>query len=409
MNIPTDKHSKWEQFSLITVCLLAVSVSLGAALVSLSKLLLLIAFVGALFLDGRVQFLNRFRKMPWTVYAVCIALCWMLLSLIWTEASTTDALQAAKRHLRFAWLIAVFYVIRTSDRALRALGWLVIGQAFVVVCSWLMWAGIPIPWAITDFPIESGILFTSTLEQPVMSTLMLVVVWYLRDNLSVIRNSYWFWVVVVGTIVNVFFVMTGRSGYLVMMIFIAYAVYWRLPKRLRWAAITLPLLLSSALFSLSPRFQQRVTQVSSDITEYNKNENIDTSQGQRLDYWRRSLLSIPSSPFIGHGAGSWKSNYILHGGLQIDPPSNPHQQYLLWMVEAGAIGLLMLVGILISLLRDARFLTNAARKSLITTTAIAAAMGLMNCPFYGVGMGEFFLLMMGCMLCMTRPVTTNEI
>jgi O-antigen ligase len=332
----------------------------------------------------------------------------MLLSFAWTEASTTDALQAAKRHLRFAWLIAVFYVIRTKDRALRALGWLVIGQMFVVVCSWLMWAGIPIPWAITDFPTESGILFTSTLEQPVMSTLMLVVAWHLRDFLSVNRNSYWFWILVIGTIVNVFFVMTGRSGFLVMMIFIAYAVYWQLPTRLRWIAIILPLFLSSALFSLSPRFQQRVTQVSSDIMEYKKNGSIETSQGQRLDYWKRSLLSIPASPVLGHGVGSWKANYIFYGGMQVDPPSNPHQQYLLWMVEAGAVGLLMLIGIFVSLFRDAYFLTVAAKRALITTTSIAAAMSLMNCPFFGVGMGEFFLLMMGCMLCITRSETERK-
>jgi O-antigen ligase len=202
--------------------------------------------------------------------------------------------------------------------------------------------------------------------------------------------------------------MTGRSGFLVMMIFIAYAVYWQLPTRLRWIAIILPLFLSSALFSLSPRFQQRVTQVSSDIMEYKKNGSIETSQGQRLDYWKRSLLSIPASPVLGHGVGSWKANYIFYGGMQVDPPSNPHQQYLLWMVEAGAVGLLMLIGIFVSLFRDAYFLTVAAKRALITTTSIAAAMSLMNCPFFGVGMGEFFLLMMGCMLCITRSETERK-
>jgi len=96
--------------------------------------------------------------------------------------------------------------------------------------------------------------------------------------------------------------------------------------------------------------------------------------------------------------GSWKSNYVRLGGLETNPPSNPHQQYLLWLVEAGTIGLVFLIGIFFSLYRDALLLTKMASRALISTTSIAALMSLMNCPFFGVGMGEFFMVMMGSLL-----------
>jgi O-antigen ligase len=72
---------------------------------------------------------------------------------------------------------------------------------------------------------------------------------------------------------------------------------------------------------------------------------------------------------------------------------------LLWFVEAGSVGLLLLLGIFIALYRDALQLqTRPAAHALIGTTAIAALVGLMNCPFFGVGMGEFFFVMMGGLL-----------
>jgi len=51
---PSIKYSapRWEMFSLFAVCAMAVCVSLGAALVSLSKVLVLVAVLGRMWLDG---------------------------------------------------------------------------------------------------------------------------------------------------------------------------------------------------------------------------------------------------------------------------------------------------------------------------------------------------------------------
>jgi O-antigen ligase len=395
---PVGEHPGWDRFGLIAVCLLAVSVSMGAALVSLSEVLVLIAFIGAMVLDGPATVVRKFRQAPWTIYAVCLALAWMMLSFAWTEASLTEALQSAMRHLRLAWLIAVFYIVRTRDRAMLALQCLVLGQAFVLASSWSMWAGVPIPWAKTVDSVDKAIVFTSTLEQPVMSSLMLLVLWYFRDHWSAKVSPPLVWGAMLVTVINVLFVMTGRTGFLVMLLLLALAVYWELPVKLRWLALLTPVLLAVTLFEVSPRFHQRVGEIERDVLEYQKG-NVQTSQGERLDYWKHSLLSIPERPVIGHGVGSWRLSYVKHGGVQPTPPSNPHQQYLLWAVEAGGIGLVLFLGFLGSLCRDALKLEKYASQALLSTIAVAAVMGLMNCPFFGVGMGEFFLVMMGCLLC----------
>ena len=256
----------WDQFALISVCLLAVCVSLGAALVSLSKVLVLIAVVGRLVLDWRDGTLRWPRQQPWTIWAICLALGWMLTTFLWTEASRPDAVTAMLRHARLGWLLAVFYLLRTPAQALTALKWVVLGQLFVVLCSWLMWLGVTMPWARKDYSQELGILFTSTLEQPVMSSLMLLLLWFFRGQCPVGWPRTVLWGAMLLTLSNVLFIMSGRTGFLVILTLISMLVFWELPKRYRWGVVALPLMLGVALMALSPRFQTKISEIKRDVT-----------------------------------------------------------------------------------------------------------------------------------------------
>jgi O-antigen ligase len=149
---------------------------------------------------------------------------------------------------------------------------------------------------------------------------------------------------------------------------------------------------------VSTRFQTKMTEIKRDVLEYQKG-NFDTSQAQRLDYWVKSLQAIQDKPLIGHGVGSWRVNYIRLGGAdKVNPPSNPHQQFLLWAVEGGLVGLAFLLAIFIMIYRDSHRLDSAAQQALRATLAITILMGMMNCPLFGAGMGEFIFLIMGALL-----------
>jgi len=244
-----------------------------------------------------------------------------------------------------------------------------------------------------------GIVHGSTLEQPVLLTLLSVVLWFMRDHWP---KGHWRWapiLVLLLTVLNVFFVMTGRSGFLVMLLFISMAVWWQLPQKWRWLVVGLPFALGALMMLISPRFEVKTTQVISDVYIYRQG-SIDASQAQRLDYWHRSLLAMKETPLLGHGVGSWRMNYHRLGGMQVDAPSNPHQQYLLWAVESGAVGLFLFLGILVVQLKDAYALADNARQTLFAVTATAAVMGLMNCPYFGAGMGECLVYLAASLLAM---------
>ncbi len=388
-------------FAVFSVSFLAYSVSLGVAMVSIAKLLLLIAVLGQFVKDVRNRsfpLLNSWPQLTWWMLA---AMAWMSLSGMWTEASTADALAGWGRHSRILWFLAVFYLLRTPTLALLTLKWFVAGMVIMMLSSWALVAGLPVPWATAKQLPSLGIVHGSTLEQPVLLTLLAVVLWFMRDHWP---QGFWRYIpigILLLTVLNVFFVMTGRSGFLVMLLFITLAVWWQLPRKWRWLVVGLPFALGALMMLISPRFQAKTTQVLSDVSVYRQG-GIDASQAQRLDYWHRSLLAMKESPLLGHGVGSWRMNYHRLGGMQVDAPSNPHQQYLLWAVESGAVGLFLFLGILVFQLKGAYALPSNARQTLITVTTIAAVMGLMNCPYFGAGMGECLVYLAASLLALRK-------
>ena len=392
---------RWQSFAVFSVSFLAVSVSLGVAMVSIAKLLLLIAVVGQLFFDVKHRSFPSFKLWPSMTWWILLAMVWMSLSFLWTESSSADALTGWGRHSRILWFIPVVYLLRSPEQSLFTLKWFVAGMVMMMLSSWALVAGLPVPWATAKELPSLGIVHGSTLEQPVLLTFLAVVLWFMRDHWP---QGHWRWVpigILLLTVFNVFFVMTGRSGFLVMLVFISMAVWWQLPKRWRWLVVGLPFVLAALMMVLSPRFQTRTSQVVKDVISYQQG-SVESSQGQRLDYWHRSLLAVQEKPLIGHGVGSWRMNYHRLGGMQADAPSNPHQQYLLWLVEAGVVGCIFFLGLLFAQYKDAQALPTNDRQALTTITAIAALMGLMNCPYFGAGMGECLVYLAASLLLLRR-------
>ena len=392
---------RWQSFAVFSVSFLAVSVSLGVAMVSIAKLLLLIAVVGQLFFDVKQRSFPSFKLWPSMTWWILLAMVWMSLSFWWTESSSADALAGWGRHSRILWFIPVLYLLRSPEQSLFTLKWFVAGMVVMMLSSWALVAGLPVPWATAKELPSLGIVHGSTLEQPVLLTFLAVVLWFMRDHWP---QGHWRWVpigILLLTVFNVFFVMTGRSGFLVMLVFISMAVWWQLPKRWRWLVVGLPFVLAALMMVLSPRFQTRTSQVVKDVISYQQG-SVESSQGQRLDYWHRSLLAVQEKPLIGHGVGSWRMNYHRLGGMQADAPSNPHQQYLLWLVEAGVVGCIFFLGLLFAQYKDAQALPTNDRQALTTITAIAALMGLMNCPYFGAGMGECLVYLAASLLLLRR-------
>jgi len=390
---------KLARLRLYSLCFLALSVSLGVALVSLAKLMLLIAVVLQGLSDVRQRrgatAPNSAVTRPWpsSLWWGAAALLWIGLSMAWSSAPADAAWLSLSRHARWLVLPAAFYLLRAGTPAWPVLQCLVAGQLFVLLSSWLMVLGVPLPWAISVMSPDNAVVFTSTIEQPITCTLMMLVVWYFRDQWPVPYRRFAVWAVLALTSANVLLVVTGRTGQMAVLLAWVFILLGVLPQRYRWSVLLLPVLVALGVGLGSERMQQRWLKASSDVMALQQGPlKEENSLGFRIDAWQKSVQAVAEKPILGHGVGAWNQAYLAQGGT-IPKATDPHQQFLLWAVESGGVGAALFVGFLALLWRNAQNLPWSARWGLRSVLAIEVLTGLANSTLLGAGIGEFFLLL----------------
>ena len=398
----------YKKFNNATLHGIAISAGLGVFFVSLSKLILFADFlIFMFFVKRKINIKCTLNLAPRSLVVLVVACLWMTLSCLWTDATDAEVQKALIRHLRLLLVVFVFCLIDSRDQAISILKWLCIVQVITVFLSWLMFMGIYFPFEQTNQSKQLAVPFTSTLEQPVMTTLALAVIVFLRADWV----KYTFKPVLVFVmflcVANVVVVMSGRTGYIALFtLFFLTACLNKFKNKLAFFIVVL--LSIPVLFFNSPRFHDKTQEIYEGVQKYSSG-SVDSSEGQRLEYWEKSIKSMSERPFFGSGVGSWRNEYYRLNGVQINPPTNPHNQFLLWGVEAGAVGLFLIILFILSLIEDARKrLDKPESGALISITVLAVVVGVFNCPFYGAGMGEFFMVLFGSLLAMGKFSEANK-
>jgi O-antigen ligase len=152
---------------------------------------------------------------------------------------------------------------------------------------------------------------------------------------------------------------------------------------------------------LKPYIPDRLFSVSEEIKEH-KPEGVQTSSGIRMEMYKNVLLLIRNAPIFGSGVGSLELEYAKLAeskNTTLKKVTNPHNQYLLTLVETGMLGF---VSFLVMLYFGWKIsLSGALRnESLISDymqgLLIAFAIGcLFNSLLLDAGEGRFFCLMYG--------------
>lgn len=140
--------------------------------------------------------------------------------------------------------------------------------------------------------------------------------------------------------VNVFFMVFGRTGYLVILVAL---VYWMFNKYKYRGFIYSSLMLGvglAALIYVPSTLQSRLIQGFNEVLFWNSNQASVTSMGLRLEFIFNSMGLSVNNLFLGTGIGSFPDvyrNYIAGKGMI--ESVNPHNQYILFLVETGLVGL----------------------------------------------------------------------
>lgn len=393
-------------FRLAVICLMAASVGLPIAIISIAKLLLLGCVMAVPLLARNLPKNGASLTKTWTPPAVTLALLAFALSLFWTVAPQEEALGSLIKYGKLAIIIVMMALIRERRDAMYALGAFALSQLLVVASSWLLFADLPVPWATSRTTLSYYTVFSGYLDQGIMSAVFAAVCWHLRGLVPGRHGPRIAIAVAVACLANVFFVLAGRTGQVVGVALLSLAIMWQLPPKYRIVVAVLPFLLVLVLFVSSPTMRERLTLLKTEVQSYSPKQETDTSSGVRLTFWRTAVQLIAQRPLAGAGVGSWSTEYNRverqknPAHKDIDPNGNPHQEYLYWGVQLGIPGLLLFAGFLLSVLRDTMKMEAPYARAAQSALLALAVCCLFNASLYDGLIGDFFCVLIGLLLAL---------
>jgi O-antigen ligase len=385
--------------------LATASAGLSVVIISLGKLLLIVTALFVLLRGKQATAEDASWQRMWTPRLILVVLFAFSASLLWTSAPMAQALGALGKYGKFLVIPALLMLLRTRREASFALAAFMGAQAFLLISAWLLYFHMPVVWATSRMAKTSYAVFSSYLDQGIMSAVVAALFWHLK---ALAPNRALFYAAIAMSLValgNVFIVFTGRTGQLAGLAMVSLAVFWALPKRYRLASLVVPLLivlLTLSLGEVPQRFLVAKTEVSAYLAK--PASAPTTSSGVRLYFWRTSIEAIAEKPLTGSGVGSWATEYNKIERLKnpdfkaLDVGSNPHQEFLIWGVQLGVGGVLLLMAFLgavaLDLLKMEPSIARAGQSVLVALVVSC----LFNASLYDAYIGDFFCLSLGVLL-----------
>lgn len=388
------------------ICMAAASIGLSMVIISSSKFLLLMCAMLTLLFAQRTRSVVNALGGLWTPVAVLLVMFAFATSLLWTIAPQADALGSVAKYGKLIVIVLLLLLIRDRREALYGLSAFILAQIFLLASSWMLFAHLPVPWATSNMALTEYAVFSSYLDQGIISAVFASICWHFRGLAPGRFGRQLAVLVAILSLCNVFFVLSGRSGHVVAIALLSLAIMWELPKRWRVVVVMLPFLLALGLFFSSTKVRERLIQVKNEVLSYSSNTVPETSSGLRLNLWHSSLQSISQHPLAGSGVGSWSTEYNRlqreknPAHQDVSGNWNPHQEYLLWGVQLGVPGILMFLALMLSVLRDTLKMDAPYARATQSTLLGLAVACLFNSSLYDALIGDFFCVLIGLLLAL---------
>jgi O-antigen ligase len=342
--------------------------------------------------------------------AIFVALA---ISLFYTSANLMDALDFLLKYRKLLFLPVLFLVFhdnqepRYTSVAVWGLFVTLTLTMFLSYSNFFGWTAlgpmhgsdsISKPWVFKDH-ISGGLMMaflfslTLTLAQALEST-----------RVRALLHAIGFL-----ALVNVLFVLEGRTGQVVAITFLLVHTGSRLTES-KWrnggAARQIAGLagvigcVCLVFFSVTAK-HSRLANIGQEISQFEL-KNQDTSVGIRLEFYRRSTELMINKPLIGYGVGSVQTEFERLAknstGGRASIAGNPHNEFFLMGVQLGLAGMGSFVWLLILVGRECRQLANPAR-TVVYGFLFAFALGsLANSFLVNFTEGNLFIFLTGILL-----------
>jgi O-antigen ligase len=206
-------------------------------------------------------------------------------------------------------------------------------------------------------------------------------------------------------------ITAGRSGDVALVVAALAAVLLTLKGPRRWYAVVALLVLAAGLTAVSPPLQQRFAKIAREAPRLDCSSNQESSTALRLLLWRTTGTLIRAHPWFGYGVGGFMPAYEAEVRSQVAdqpltgwcarPVHDPHNQYLRVTVEAGILGLLAFLGLIVGAARQPA--AQPYRSCGLALLAAWSVTSLFNSHFQTFNEGHLIALLLGALLAPDLP------
>jgi O-antigen ligase len=198
---------------------------------------------------------------------------------------------------------------------------------------------------------------------------------------------------------NIIAMVPGRSGYLALGVFICLLMYQKLGYKGIIPAVICVGGVGILAYNQSAIFHSRINQVITEIKEYRVSQKRQSGVNLRLEFYENSLCIAKSNPLFGSGTGSFGLKYhqLTQEKGQI-PTVNPHNEYIMLLVQNGAIGVCLFLYFFWVSWRATRYLTGLEQAFAQAALAVYFIGCVVNSLMLDTTEGNLFGFLMGLSL-----------
>ncbi len=287
--------------------------------------------------EVRDQFCKPAAYLPLLLWALAC------LGLFWADAPWADRLAGFRSFFKLLLIPLLMLHFRRSEYGWKVLAAFVISSLALATYSWasLLWPGLIWGDRVPGVPIKDYIY--QSLCFAICACILLHLAITEIQAARYLRSTT-FLAAAVTLLANIAYVGNSRTTLIVLGVLLPVIGY----QRFRWRGAVALLLLASVfgvgVWSTSSFFRNRVSALIDGTIHYSPAEN--TSESERIEFWRKSWALIQQSPILGYGTGSIRKEFErlqggTHGAAAV-VVANPHNQSFAVGLQLGAGGIIIL-------------------------------------------------------------------
>jgi len=215
--------------------------------------------------------------------------------------------------------------------------------------SYLVWFSIlPDPFlkasAYNPTPFMSHISYN-----PFLAIAIYLILHELLFNRTIKKAAYFFYSFFAFTMTINMFITGGRSGQIMfffMLVLLVFQCGIRNKIRAIFVSVAIVSVVGITAYNFSPIFNSRMNNMFTAVTNYQDHKNSST--GQRITFALNSIEIVKEHPLIGVGTGDFPAEYekvSKENTPEVVLTVQPHNMYLLELVQLGLVGLISLLSI----------------------------------------------------------------